>query len=46
MLGRCGEEMRLPLVPVSETGRAKVRAALLHAGLLQEEPKIMVAGRA
>lgn len=37
MLGRCGEDMRLPMVPVSEAGRAKVRAALVHAGLLQEE---------
>ena len=46
MLGRCGEEMRLPLTPVSDAGRAKVRDALLHAGLLQEEPKIMMAGRA
>lgn len=46
MLGRCGDEMRLPLVLISDASRAKVRAALLHAGLLQEEPRIMVAERA
>lgn len=36
MLGRCGEAMRLPMVPVTEAGRARVRAAMLHAGLLHE----------
>ena len=46
MLGFCSEEMRLPMVPVSDAGRAKVRAAMLHAGLLQDEKRILVAGRA
>lgn len=45
MLGRCGEEMRLPMVPVSDAGRAKVRAAMVHAGLLQAEPRVAVAAR-
>ncbi|MBE9637856.1 4-hydroxy-tetrahydrodipicolinate synthase [Salipiger mangrovisoli] len=33
-LGLCGEEMRLPLVPVTEPVRARIDAALRHAGLL------------
>lgn len=37
MLGRCGEAMRLPMVPVSEGGRAKVKAAMEHAGLLHDQ---------
>ena len=45
MLGRCAEEMRLPMVPCAESTRDKVRAAMLHAGLLNEEPRIMVAAR-
>jgi len=34
LLGKMGEEVRLPLVPVSEATRAVVRSALQHAGLL------------
>ncbi|WP_394033783.1 4-hydroxy-tetrahydrodipicolinate synthase [Xanthobacter albus] len=34
LLGKMGEEVRLPLVPVSEATRAVVRAAMEHAGLL------------
>jgi 4-hydroxy-tetrahydrodipicolinate synthase len=37
ILGRCSEEMRLPMVPCSEGTRAKVRAAMVHAGVLQGE---------
>lgn len=33
-LGHIREELRLPLLPVSETGRATIDAALRHAGLL------------
>lgn len=33
-LGLCEEEVRLPLVPVSEGTRAKIDAGLRHAGLL------------
>ena len=33
-LGLCDEELRLPLVPVTEPTRAKLDAALRHAGLL------------
>jgi 4-hydroxy-tetrahydrodipicolinate synthase len=32
-LGRCGDEVRLPLVPLSERGRAEVDAALVAVGL-------------
>lgn len=34
LLGRCEETCRLPLAPVSETSKAKVRAAMTKAGLL------------
>ena len=33
-LGLCAEEMRLPLLPVTEPVRARIDAALRHAGLL------------
>ena len=46
LLGRCSEEMRLPMVPVTDAGRAKVRAAMKHAGLLQDDDRILVAARA
>ena len=42
MLGRCGEEMRLPMAPCSDATRAKVRAALVHAGLLQDDTAAVV----
>ncbi|HVI29058.1 4-hydroxy-tetrahydrodipicolinate synthase [Hansschlegelia sp.] len=49
MLGRCSETMRLPMVPCSDTARTKVRAALLHAGLISAEETALgvraVAGR-
>ncbi|HOO80958.1 MAG TPA: 4-hydroxy-tetrahydrodipicolinate synthase [Alphaproteobacteria bacterium] len=32
-LGLCRDELRLPLIPASEAARAKVDAALAHAGL-------------
>ncbi len=34
LLGRCANELRLPLVPLAEPTEAKVRDALVHAGLL------------
>ncbi|MDG6093946.1 4-hydroxy-tetrahydrodipicolinate synthase [Acetobacter sp. AN02] len=34
LLGLCGETCRLPLVPLSDASKAKVRAALVSAGLL------------
>ena len=34
LIGKCSEEVRLPMVPASENARAKVRAAMVHAGLL------------
>jgi 4-hydroxy-tetrahydrodipicolinate synthase len=33
-LGRMSDEVRLPMVPVSERTRATVRSALVHAGLV------------
>ena len=33
-LGLCSDELRLPLVPVSDTTKEQVRAAMRHAGLL------------
>ena len=33
-LGRMSDEVRLPMVPVSERARATVRSALVHAGLV------------
>jgi 4-hydroxy-tetrahydrodipicolinate synthase len=34
VLGKCAETVRSPLVPVSETTRAAVREAMVHAGLI------------
>ncbi|MHA1113304.1 MAG: 4-hydroxy-tetrahydrodipicolinate synthase [Alphaproteobacteria bacterium] len=34
LLGLCRDELRLPMVPVSEATRARVRAALTKAGIL------------
>lgn len=34
LLGLCDEEVRLPVIPLSEAGRARVKAAMTHAGLL------------
>lgn len=36
LLGRCAETTRLPLAPVSETTKAKIRAVMLAAGLLEQ----------
>lgn len=33
-LGRCGATVRLPITPLSESGRAAVKTALVEAGLL------------
>ncbi len=33
-LGRCGETVRLPLVPVTAATRARIDAAMAHAGLV------------
>ena len=34
LLGRCSEEMRLPLVGLSDDTKSAIRAAMVHAGLL------------
>ncbi|MEC7488545.1 MAG: 4-hydroxy-tetrahydrodipicolinate synthase [Pseudomonadota bacterium] len=34
LLGKCAEELRLPLVPITEESRGKVERAMRHAGLL------------
>lgn len=34
LLGKCRPEARLPVTPLTEEGRARVRAAMAHAGLL------------
>jgi 4-hydroxy-tetrahydrodipicolinate synthase len=34
LLGKCDEELRLPLVPITEESRGKVERAMRHAGLL------------
>ncbi|MFE3835980.1 4-hydroxy-tetrahydrodipicolinate synthase [Pseudogemmobacter sonorensis] len=34
LLGRCDEEVRLPLVGLTEPTKAKIRAAMVHAGLI------------
>lgn len=34
VLGRMSEELRLPLVPPSDAAKAEIRAAMVHAGLL------------
>src|SRR6185295_9898670 len=36
MMGLIGENFRLPLVPIQETSRARVRSVLLEVGLLKE----------
>jgi 4-hydroxy-tetrahydrodipicolinate synthase len=33
VLGKCSEEVRSPLVPIEETTRKTMRAAMRHAGL-------------
>jgi 4-hydroxy-tetrahydrodipicolinate synthase len=34
LLGKCAEDVRLPLVTVTDETKARVRAAMVHAGLL------------
>ena len=34
LLGKCSAETRLPLIPVTESTKTRVRDALIHAGLL------------
>ena len=34
LLGKCSEELRLPLVPITDESRSKVERAMRHAGLL------------
>ena len=34
LLGRCTEEVRLPLVGVEDSTKEAIRAAMVHAGLL------------
>jgi len=34
ILGKCDETVRLPMVPVTAPTRSAVRAAMVHAGLI------------
>jgi 4-hydroxy-tetrahydrodipicolinate synthase len=34
VLGKCADTVRLPMVPVAETTKSAVRAAMVHAGLI------------
>ncbi len=34
LIGKCSDEVRLPMVPASEQARAAVREAMVHAGLI------------
>ncbi len=34
VLGKCAETVRLPMVPLAESSKAKVREAMVHAGLI------------
>ena len=34
VLGKCSDTLRLPMVPVGEKAKAKVREAMVHAGLI------------
>jgi 4-hydroxy-tetrahydrodipicolinate synthase len=34
LLGRMSEELRLPIVKVTEAARAAIRSAMVHAGLI------------
>jgi 4-hydroxy-tetrahydrodipicolinate synthase len=34
LIGKCAETVRLPMVPITEKTRAAVRAAMVHAGLI------------
>jgi 4-hydroxy-tetrahydrodipicolinate synthase len=34
VLGKCEETVRLPMIPVAETTRSAIRAAMVHAGLI------------
>jgi len=34
VLGKCSDTLRLPMVPVGEKTKAKVREAMVHAGLI------------
>ncbi|HMK90729.1 MAG TPA: 4-hydroxy-tetrahydrodipicolinate synthase [Methylocystis sp.] len=35
LLGRCAEDVRLPLIPLAEATKARMRAAMIHAGVLE-----------
>jgi len=34
LIGKCSENVRLPMVPASDKARAAVRDAMVHAGLI------------
>ena len=34
LIGKCSENVRLPMVPASEKARVAVREAMVHAGLI------------
>jgi 4-hydroxy-tetrahydrodipicolinate synthase len=35
LLGLCGQDSRLPILPLSDKGQETVRSAMVHAGLLK-----------
>jgi 4-hydroxy-tetrahydrodipicolinate synthase len=37
VLGKMSDEVRLPLVPMLDANKAKLRAAMAHAGLIKDE---------
>jgi 4-hydroxy-tetrahydrodipicolinate synthase len=34
LLGKMGQELRLPMLPASETAQTAIKSAMVHAGLL------------
>jgi 4-hydroxy-tetrahydrodipicolinate synthase len=34
LIGKCSDEVRLPMVPASDKARTAVREAMVHAGLI------------
>jgi 4-hydroxy-tetrahydrodipicolinate synthase len=36
LLGKCSEEVRLPLVPSTQATKDRIRAAMAHAGVLEQ----------
>jgi 4-hydroxy-tetrahydrodipicolinate synthase len=34
LLGLCTDEVRLPIIPCSDTAKTQIRSAMTHAGLI------------